>query len=62
MAKQLPSYYFYIVLAVVNFKLYKMAKNKKTWYEWLLIWIGFWQLGTWTGKLIMFVYNHLHCN
>lgn len=37
-------------------------KNKKTWYEWLLIWIGFWQLGTWAGKLIIFIHNHLHCN
>jgi len=52
----------YTLLAVVNLKLNKMAKNKKTWYEWLLIGIAFWQLGTWTGELIMFIYNHLHCN
>ena len=29
-----------------------MANNEKTWYEWLLIWIGCWQLGTWIGTLI----------
>ena len=56
------SYLVYTLLAVVNLKLNKMAKNTKTWYEWVLIWIAFWQLGTWTGELIMFIYNHLHCN
>ena len=37
-------------------------QNKKNWYEWVLIWIGFWQLGTWTGALILALLKHLHCN
>ena len=28
-----------------------MKVNKK-WYDWLLIWIGCWQLGVWVAKLI----------
>ena len=34
----------------------------KTWYEWILIFIGGWQLGTWIALLKTFFYNHLNCN
>jgi hypothetical protein len=32
-----------------------MSNNKKTWYEWILIWLGSWQL----GKLISIILNNL---
>jgi len=55
-------HYLYLLLAVVNLKLNKMTKNKKTWYEWIFIWIGCWQIGTWIGDLINLIDNHLHSN
>jgi hypothetical protein len=34
-----------------------MKNNKKTWFDWILIWTGCYQLGSWVGYLIGFLIN-----